>query len=219
MVIGVLSILLAIVLPTVKTVRASALRTRAKAEATALVQAAIRYKNEYGFWPGEVAPNNDALGTVHLVVSKDTLIPLIAYGKKSFLDNLTAKDRDKKDITDRIIKLQDDDTNGRQIYQAFSTVGHAASAPYPLNPLNPKGIRFLDLQNEGDRLRVDYRDPWNESYVLFMGMDPHALFTYQVDGPGGAFEQSVSNQIAFAFSFGSPEHHGTNLIYSAGEGL
>ena len=42
MVVGVLSVVLAVVLPTLKTVLDAALRKRAQAEATALAQAAIR---------------------------------------------------------------------------------------------------------------------------------------------------------------------------------
>jgi type II secretory pathway pseudopilin PulG len=218
MVIGVLSVLLAIVLPSLKTVRNTALRRQAAAEATALAQAAIRYKTEYGFWPGQLEPNNDAQGTCRLVPPNTAgdMIPLIAYGKESFLANLTARDSAGNDITAKIIKLRDDDANGSRVYQAFSAVGHASSAPYPINPLNPKGIRFLDLQNEGDRLRVDYRDPWGQSYVLFTGLNPRGRFDYQVTSSLGSFWQSVSNQIAFAFSVGDPRHHGTNLIYSAG---
>jgi type II secretory pathway pseudopilin PulG len=55
-VIGVLTVLLAIMLPTIKTVRSASLRNRAQAEATALAQAAVHYKTEYGFWPGQLMP-------------------------------------------------------------------------------------------------------------------------------------------------------------------
>lgn len=217
MVMGVLSVLLAIIMPSTKALRQTAYRRRAAVEATALAQAAIRYKSEYGFWPGEIVPHDSDPTAVKRVVTDGTLIPMIAYGKKSFLENLTAKDGEGNSITERIIKLQDDDPTGHQIYQAFCTVGEAASPPYPINPLNPRGIQFLDLQNEDDYLRVDYRDPWGQSYVLFTGMNPRNRFTYNVaGGASGTFSQSVSNQSAFAFSFGPPEHHGTNLIYSAG---
>ena len=225
MVIGVLSVLLAIILPTIKTVRAAALRRQAAAEATALAQAAIRYKAEYGFWPGQLQVKNAAQGTVELndatpseVKSGEKTLPCIVYGHPDFLNDLKARDQDGNDISHLILKLDEDDTDGRIIYQAFSTVGDSSSAPYPVNPLNPKGIRFLDLQNEGDRLRVDYRDPWDQSYILFMGLNPRGVFTYDIKNSADAViaTHSVSNQIAFAFSLGPREQDRKNLIYSAG---
>jgi type II secretory pathway pseudopilin PulG len=216
LVIGVLAVMLAIIMPGTKALRDASNRRRAAAEATALAQAAVRYKTEYGFWPGELQPNNDAQGTCRLVVDNGKMTPLIAYGNQNFLANLTAHDGGGDDITADILKLSDDDSNGHRIYQAFSTVGHATSPPHPMNPLNPRGIRFLDLQNEGNHLRVDYRDPWGQSYTLFTGLNPRGRFTYRVEGGGMTFYQTVSNQTAFAFSLGSPDHRNTNLIYSAG---
>ena len=61
MVIGVLSILLAISLPTIKTVHAAILRKRAESEASMLAQAVIHYKSEYGFWPGQLVVNQRSL--------------------------------------------------------------------------------------------------------------------------------------------------------------
>lgn len=225
MVIGVLSVLLAIILPTIKTVRAAALRRQAAAEATALAQAAIRYKTEYGFWPGHVQEKKGTLGKVEFnddthpyVINNKELLPCIVYGHRDFLTDLKARDQDGKDVSPLILKLYDDDTDGRLIYRAFSTVGDSSSDPYPFNPLNPKGIRFLDLRNEGDRLRVDYRDPWDQSYVLFMGLNPRSVLTYEIKNSADnvIVRHSVSNQIAFAFSLGPREQGKKNLIYSAG---
>jgi len=227
MVIGVLSVLLAIVIPTIKTVHAFALKKKARAEATALVQAAIRYKTEYGFWPGQVQLSSSSASDGTVKLNNDThsdvkndgyTLPCIAYGNRDFLTNLKSKDNKGNDISHRILRLYDDNTDGRLLYQAFSTVGDSPSVPYPSNPLNPKAIPFLPLQNEHDHRTVDYRDPWNQSYVLIMGLNPHVVFTYELKDSVGAViaTHSVSNHIAFAFSRGSPADHGTNYIYSAG---
>jgi len=79
MVVGVLSTLLAIVLPTIKTVRNAVQRRQAMAEATALAQAAIRYKTEYGFWPGQLESKNEPEGTVRKVQSDPFHIPHRQY--------------------------------------------------------------------------------------------------------------------------------------------
>ena len=219
MVISVLAVVLAIVMPSMKTIRDTALRRQAAAEATALAQAAIRYKTEYGFWPGQTQPNDDEQGTVQLhtaIRDNDQPLICIAYGKKDFLDKL----RDQDGNNDRILKLYSDSdiASGRLLYRAFSRVIGRASAPVDtLNPLNPKRIHFLGLQNEHDYLTVDYRDPWNQDYVLIMGLNPESYFRYEVTGSNGTgFQQLVSNQVAFAFSHGPPNKHGTNLVYSAG---
>lgn len=227
MVISVLSVVLAIIMPSIQTIRNTAQRRQAAAEATALAQAAIRYKTEYGFWPGQVQPNNDdAQGTVKLneripdsVRNQGQALACIAYGGTEFLNKLTVRYNDGTTSADGILKLfaDADINNGRLLYQAFSVIGRASAPPYPVNPLNPKGIHFLDLKNEHDYLTVDYRDPWNQDYVLLMGLNPEHLFTYEVTGGNGTtIRQSISNQIAFAFSVGPPHQRGTNLIYSAG---
>ena len=215
-VIGVLSIVLAIVMPNMKAVRDTALRRQAATEATALVQAAIRYKTEYGFWPGQIEPNNDAQGSVRLhrdIPRRNEMLDLIAYGPRTFFDRFEINKPNPNPL-----RLYDDNAQGRPPYQAFSTVGHSADAPYPINPLNPKAIQFLPLQNEHDYQRVDYRDPWDQSYILVMGLHPQSIYTFWVPNSDGtiSFAQTISNQIAFAYSVGPPIHRGTNLIYSAG---
>jgi Type II secretory pathway, pseudopilin PulG len=222
LVISVLSVVLAITLPSGKIIRDTALRRQAQVEATALTQAAIRYKTEYGFWPGQLQPNNDAQGTVKLrndIPRRDEMLSLIAYGPSAFLDGLEFRDANGTLAADpNVLRLYDDNAQGHAPYQSFCTVGQAASAPYPINPLNPKRISFLTLQNEHAYEHVDYRDPWGQSYVLFMGLHPQSLFRFQVKNSEGAVirTQTVSNQIAFAYSIGPPTHRGTNHIYSAG---
>ena len=219
-VVGVLSVLLAIIMPGTTSLRETSKRRRAAAEATVLAQAAIRYKTEYGFWPGEFNPGANLDGTVSLapVSGGGDFVPLIAYGPSDTIDRLTVTDNNGNDITHLAIKLRDNaDADRRRLFQVFSTVGHSSAPPYPsVNFFNPKGIRFLDLKNEGDHEHLDYRDPWGQSYILFMGMNPRSLFRYDVIGLRGTIRQAVSNQTAFAFSLGPLQHYGTNLIYSAG---
>lgn len=60
-VVGVFSVLLAIMLPVFRNVREASSRVRAKVEATALAQAVIQYKNIYGYWPGMVTETGGQL--------------------------------------------------------------------------------------------------------------------------------------------------------------
>ena len=206
MVMGVLSVLLAIVLPTIKTVRASALRKQAKIEATALAQAVIRYKNEYGFWPGQLRAKDD--DTVELIEAfkqnQTAFITAIISGPEEFTRELAVN------ITPIYL-------NGNELYRAFRQVGRKEGAGFKPNPLNPKGIRFLDLENESDPDRTIFRDPWGGTNVVFMGLNPRSTFTVRNSGMP-SYSVSVSNAIAFAFSFGADGKNSTNYIYSAGVG-
>lgn len=208
MVIGVLSVLLAIVLPTIKTVRAATLRRQAAAEATALAQAAIRYKTEYGFWPGQLEHNDDLSVRLNSRIDKpDGMLNLIVCGPEDFTTDIEV------DIDDpNILKITDN-----AVYQAFCTVGPATGSDRPLNPLNPKGIPFLQLFNEADFERVDYADPWGRPYRLVMGLHPRSTFTVRVKRDDTViYSKPVSNTVAFAFSVGPDGARSTNYIYSAG---
>ena len=225
-VIGILSVVLAIIMPGIQAIRNATFRRQAQVEATALVQAAIRYKTEYGFWPGQLQPNNDPEGTVKLhndihdsVRNQGQTLPRIIYANTAFFNKYQCWDGSGDDITHRVLKLHSDTglSDGRLLYQAFCTIGRVSAPIYPINPLNPKGIHFLDLKNEHDHRTVDYRDPWDQDYVLIMGLNPKAFDRYEIPGYNGpTIWHTVSNQIAFAFSLGPPNKHGTNLIYSAG---
>lgn len=211
MVVGVLSILLAIIVPTIRTVHAAALRKRAQAEATALAQAAVRYKTEYGFWPGQIEIKDLSDGTVKLreeFAGEAGIIHLIASGPKTFTDNLKTTDGA------RVVTL-----NTNEVCQAFSRVGEKQGTAHLPNPLNPKGIYFLDLAGEDVFQRVGYTDPWGRSYILFMGLNPRSIFTHTITAQGSGTPThtvSVSNTIAFAFSLGPEGDRSTNYIYSAG---
>jgi type II secretory pathway pseudopilin PulG len=216
LVIGVLSVMLAIIMPGTKALRDASNRRRAAAEATALAQAAIRYKTEYGFWPGELQPNND--GTCKLnskVADKNNFLHLIISGPSTFTDDIEFTGN----ITPNVLRLRTTDSPSNEIYRAFSTVGDAASGQsHPGNPLNPRAIRFLDLQDEGVFDRVGYPDPWGQPYRLVMGLNPHSTFTFKVKNQAGAelYSFPISNTTCFAFSPGPPNLTSTNNIYSAG---
>ncbi len=209
MVIGVLSVLLGIVLPTITTVRAAALRRQAAAEATALAQAAVRYKAEYGFWPGQLErKDNLSVKLNQKIGNPDAILHLIVCGPEEFTDDIEVE------ITDpNILKINDN-----AVYQAFCTVGPASGSDHPLNPLNPKGIPFLPLTNENDFERVDYPDPWGRPYRLVMGLHPRSVFTVKIKRDDTViYEKPVSNTVAFAFSIGPvTADRGDNYIYSAG---
>ena len=207
-VVGVLSVLLAIVLPTIKTVRAATLKNRACVEATQLAQAAIRYKTEYGFWPGQLQTKEKADNTVELrpAFKNQQDISVIVSGPKAFTDALR--------ITAGANPIY---LNENEVYQSFRRVGEKSGGTYKSNPLNPKGIRFLDLLNEHDVETVDFLDPWGRNYVLFMGLNPDLTFQHTVTVSGGGTHViRVKNTIAFAFSYGADGDQSTNYLYSAG---
>jgi type II secretory pathway pseudopilin PulG len=206
MVVGTLSVLLAIILPTIKTVRNSALNKKAQTEATALAQAAIHYKNKYGFWPGQLQTKAD--DAVELRPAFKNLpadfVPAIISGPKSFTDSLQ--------VTVEPVYL-----NENEVYQSFRQIGNKEGERFKSNPLNPKGIHFIDLAEENEPLRANFFDPWGRSYILFMGLNPHSTFTHTINFPnGGSQLVRVDNAIAFAFSYGQDGDRSTNYLYSAG---
>lgn len=207
MVVGVLSLLLAIVLPTIKTVRSYALINRARTEASALAQASIHYKSVYGFWPGQLQAKDD--DTVELrdpFKNQTTIISVIVSGTNTFTDKLQIND------AARPVYL-----NKNEVYQAFRRIGSKQGSLFKPNPLNPKGIQFIDLENEDDPERVNRPDPWGRGYVLFMGLNPESTFRHTVTFPNGTSQETpVKNTIAFAFSFGPDGENSTNYLYSAG---
>ena len=209
MVVGVLSMLLAIVLPTIKTVRNAAQRKQATAEATALAQAAIRYKTEYGFWPGQLEPKNDAEGTIQLRA---------AFKTDSFISGIISR-YENASFTVTTTGTAPVYIDENWVYQAFRCAGDKSGTTFRSNPLNPKGIHFLDLKNEGNVNDVSYPDPWGREYILVMGLNPRSTFRHTVTVQGNSmpsYTVSVSNTIAFAFSFGPGGTLSTNYIYSAG---
>jgi len=212
-VIGILSVLLAIVLPIPRMVRQAALKKKARVEATALAQAAIRYKAEYGFWPGELVCKRDDVPRYEN--QPNQIIGVIVSGPREFTQNIQAQGNN---TNLDILRL---DTN--EVYRAFSTVGYPEASGYGINLLNPKAIPFLELKEETDIELVNYPDPWGQPYRLVMGLNPKSVFIFTVtqnNDPSVVIHRvAVSNVTAFAFSIGTGLRGNTNYIYSAGVGL
>ena len=220
-VVGVLSMLLAIVMPIIKQSRVAVYRKQAKVEATALAQAAIRYKAEYGFWPGEVVYDTESSVKPHPTAGGQ-MYGAIVVGPASFTQRINAKGGG---TASDLLHL-----NTNEVFQAFCTVGkHNGSSGYARNPLNPKMISFLDMlwpetaprgrlaSSMMDFDNVDFVDPWDEPYRLIMGLNPRTRFTFEITQNGAmVHEVSVSNVTAFAFSLGERGSRSTNYIYSAG---
>ena len=214
MVIGVLSILLAISLPTIKTVHAAILRKRAESEASMLAQAVIHYKSEYGFWPGQLVVNTgtDTLRyhDDYTAALQDGILPLIISAPKSITDELSFKSDNNETV--RPLAL-----NTNELYRAFARVDNTQSTTSKRNPLNPRGIRFLPLQREEEIGKVCFPDPWGNNYVVFMGLNPKSTFTHEVRFNGAVVGRTmISNVIAFAYSFGPEGKSSTNYIYNTG---
>jgi len=213
-VISMLSVLLAIILPVIQSVRTATLKKRARAEATALAQAAIHYKAEYGFWPGQAVYDTPTTVKGHPDLPLNQMVGMIAVGPETFTSRIDVK---SSSGTPDFLRL-----NSNEVYQAFSTVAYPVGTGYEPNPLNPKGIQFLDLTNETDFRYVSYPDPWGQPYRMIMGLNPRSTFSFHVyrnNNPDERlYEVSVSNVTAFAFSLGPNSTFSTNYIYSAGVG-
>lgn len=208
LVIGVLSLLMAISIPVIRSIHATALKRRAQSEATLLVQAAMRYRAEYGFWPGQLvlAPGSRHV-QYHGKIPAASRFPLIVSGPSSLFKGVHLPPG-----TGSLLHLQ-----SNEVCQAFSRIDSLQKGWRKTNPLNPKGIRFLDLRNEGNIGAVSFPDPWENPYVLILGIDPRSTFTLPVPHQNAALSRiSVSNVTAFAFSFGPEGAEGTNYIYSTG---
>jgi len=208
-VIGVLSLLLSIVIPTIKTVRAAALRNRAAVEANVLAQAAIHYKNVYGFWPGQLKPKSDTDSSLELRTgfkNQTGFISFIVSAPAGFTDQLTFSAEANTVIF-----------NLNEVYQSFCRVGRRTGEKSLPNPLNPKGIHFLDLVHEDDPSQATFLDPWGNAYALLTGMNEKSSFTLKNKSTGAVITH-LEGQCAYAIS-GGPDgfsESNTNYIYSAG---
>jgi len=210
-VMGVLSILLSILLPVFTTARKATLRARAKVQATALAQAVVQYKNVYGYWPGMVkesgssgrlAENSDAMQTTTLgwpLVSK--------FSNEWFTVSVTTSGGAKPNyITDNLL------------YRSLLPFDTIHSGDKNENPLNPRRIRFIDLDNERSPDEASLPDPWGNEYIVVMGLSPSTTFTQEFKNDRDTLIQrlSVSNLTAFVVCLGPEGKNSTNLIFSAG---
>jgi len=213
MVVGVLSVLLAMILPVPGMVREATKKKVAKVEATALAQAAIRYKAIYGFWPGEMVYNTPTSTRIHPDIDMSIPVGAIIVAFDALPNKPTLTYSGPPPLLLDFYK-----PHSNAVYQAFSTVGRPEGGGYGINPLNPKAITFLDLKCETDFDNVHFADPWGRPYCLIMGLDPKSLFRFMTTLNNSTFVVAVSNVTAFAFSAGPPTLFTTNYIYSAGVG-
>lgn len=205
---GVISILLSILLPVFHNARKAAMRSRARIEATALAQAAVQYKNVYGYWPGMVreAGENSVQANPFSPDNRPsnyTDWPLVSrFGNDTFKVSIRAQDGSTSEANY---------INDNLLYR--SLLPFNTKYTDNLNPLNPRRFRFLEMKNEAQPDLVNLPDPWTNQYVVVMGLLPSTQYTFVNNG------QTIliaSNLTAFAFSWGTQGNSGTNLIFSAG---
>ena len=209
-VLGMVSVLLGIALPAMRAVHATALKRQAASEATTLAHAALRYKEAYGFWPGELKLVSDSDTKVRLhentpEVNGVKRASLVVSAPEDILENLT----ENSTGTSGWLKLA---TN--EVYCCFARLNERQSTPSKRNPLNPKGIEFAGLDNEEHWDIVGRADPWGNAYTLLMGMNPQSQFRLYLNGTQIL---AASNVTVLAFSKGAPTSGAaTNYIFSAG---
>jgi prepilin-type N-terminal cleavage/methylation domain-containing protein len=213
-VIGVLSILLAIALPTVKSVRMAAERKKAEIQATLLTQAVLKYKDVYGFWPGQLEVTSSGGGTPQVQLSADfknkTSSPVI-------ISRFNNTDFEVQSSGDEPIYLGEGGQRQNQLYQALNIIdpeNQKSDGLYQPNPLNPRQIKFVDLENITDIDEIGFPDPWGQEFIVFMGLNPRNRFTYEQRQP--SYRITVSNCTAFAFSRGPDGDRSGKFIMAAG---
>ena len=217
LVIGIMSILVAIALPTIKSIRLASERRKAAIQATLLTQAVIKYKDIYGFWPGqlmvtanagsanpklELRPEFQDLDSTPVIISR--------FG------NSTGDNEFEVETNNGVDPVYLDQN---YLYRALSTIDpeNMSGDLYLPNSLNPKQIEFVDLDNQTDINSMGLQDPWGQEFIVFMGLNPRSRFTYTHSINGAAnYRISVSNTIAFAFSRGPDGSQSSKYIMAAG---
>ncbi len=197
-----LATLFALILPAVKLSIRTAQKRQAAADATALAQAVLRYRQTYGFWPdADVQPpgDEDAPPTTLLVVDE---VP--AWADKDFPGWSTGVTRlDHAAVIRALLPGEDSDAN-------------------------PRRIRFLDIPDA----RIDgdgrFLDPWGVPYALVIHppVEHDASDPEPDNGSPSVGGRPVGWSDVVAFSFGPPGRvpdddspyspTAGNLIFSAG---
>lgn len=216
-VIGIMSILLAIALPTIKSVRLAAERRKAAIQATLLTQAIIKYKDVYGFWPGQLMVTGNA-GSANPTLelreefkNKDwTPVIISRFG------NSTGGNKFEVTADSGATPIYLDENF---LYRALSVIDaeNMSNNLYLPNPLNPKQIEFINLNHETDANKVGFLDPWGQEFIVFMGLSPRSRFTYTHSiNQAANYRISVSNSTAFAFSRGPDGSQSRKYIMAEG---
>lgn len=210
---GVMAVLLAISLPTIKSIRMAAERKKAAIQATLLTQAVIKYKDVYGFWPGQLKVTSDSDSATPKLELREpfknkewTPVIISRYLNTDF--QVTTAQGGAPIYMDE-----------NELYRALNTIDpdHKEGTLYRPNPLNPKQIDFIDLDDREQPLTTRFTDPWGQEFIVFMGLNPRSTFTHTINiSNGRSYRIAVSNNIAFAFSRGPDGNLSTNYIFSAG---
>lgn len=195
-----LATLFALILPAVKLSIRTAQKRQAAADATALAQAVLRYRQTYGFWPDVRTPAEDAV-TPRTLLALDT-VP--AWADKDFPGWSTGVTRlDHAAVIRALLPGEDSDAN-------------------------PRRIRFLDIPDA--RIDGDGRflDPWGVPYALVIHppVEHDASDPEPDNGSPSVGGRPVGWNEVVAFSFGPPgrvpdddspyTRTAGNLIFSAG---
>jgi type II secretory pathway pseudopilin PulG len=175
----VLATLFGFILPAMKLSVRTAQKKQAAADATALAQAVIHYRQTYGLWPGSETINDDTVVAPILIVGTN----LPAWASQEILPSLAAAETN--DLADVIRAL------------------------LPDNSYNPRGIRFLDIPASRLRHDNLFLDPWGTPYAIVIhppgaiggrrvGWSDVVAFSF---GPPGHIGAAADNLI---FSAGVP---------------
>lgn len=216
-VILILSTLFAMILPAVKLSIRTAQKRQAAADATALAQAVLRYRQTYGYWPGIDADEVSGIdpGKSHTFIT---------------LHKNKPKDKPERPAWADPEFPGWDDSGGANPKWSLVEIDHADVIKALIlskdNATNLRRIRFLDIPDS--RLSDGrFLDPWSTPYVLVIH-PPTKEDPEPDDGPliGG---RPVGWSDVVAFSFGPPgrvsrkgesdnlyDRTAANLIFSAG---
>ena len=175
----VLATLFGLILPAMKLSVRTAQKKQAAADATALAQAVIHYRQTYGFWPcSETISADTAVATI-LIVGPD----LPAWASQEIPSLSVAETNDLTDVICALLPSDDGD--------------------------NPRGIRFLDIPASRLSHDNLFLDPWGTPYAIVIhpppaiegrpvGWSDVVAFSF---GPPGSIVSAADNLI---FSAGVP---------------
>jgi type II secretory pathway pseudopilin PulG len=176
----IIGVLIGLVLPAIRLVQRSSEKRRARAEATALVQAVMHYRQEYGHWPLATDDRFDPGGG-----TPSNLVAGVATTAMPGWLNAGDKARIPANRIDQFEMIQ---------------------ALRPDSPFNPRAMAFLEIPDDSLDARdgvLRYVDPWRQPYVLIMEPDmvvagwpvgdvPAVAFSF---GPPATGSKGLSNLV------------------------
>jgi type II secretory pathway pseudopilin PulG len=157
----ILGLLIGLVLPAIRVVQRSSEKKRARTEATALVQAVMHYRQEYGHWPmAEVlSPSNP----------DPALESNIVAGVES--DVFPGWLVDKTGIPEKTV-------DQAELIEALR----------PDSPFNPRALSFLEIPENCIDEHGRFVDPWRQPYIVILEPEELTVAGWTVgDVPAVAF--------------------------------